>query len=219
MFQIESIPVGSFRVNCYLLSCPETREAVFIDPGDEAPKLLSLLEKRGVKLRAIWLTHAHVDHLLAVNALRKAHPAPVSLHKGDRILAEAAKEQAALLGLGGAPEGVKADAYLRGGETLSFSKWKFQVLHTPGHSPGSCCFHYAGGEAQNACPDDLVFTGDTLFAGSVGRTDLPGGNTDYLFASIRFKLLTLARHVRIFPGHGEPSTIGNEMSSNPFLTE
>lgn len=219
MFQIESIPVGSFRVNCYLLSCPETREAVYVDPGDEAPKLLSLLEKRGVKLKAIWLTHAHVDHILAVNALRKALEAPVSLHKGDRILAEAAKEQAALLGLGGAPEGVKADVYLRGGETLSFGKWRFQVLHTPGHSPGSCCFHYSGGDAQHPGPDDLVFTGDTLFAGSVGRTDLPGGNTDQLFASIRFKLLTLAHHVRLFPGHGEPSTIGDEMASNPFLTE
>ncbi|MBN8217714.1 MAG: MBL fold metallo-hydrolase [Spirochaetes bacterium] len=214
MFQIESLVVGPFRMNAYLLHCPETGEGVLVDPGDEAPRLLSLVEKRGVALKAIWLTHAHIDHLGAVPALRKALGVPVSLHQGDRILAEAAKEQAALLGVGGRYEGVKADTLLKGNETLSFGPWRLRVLHTPGHSPGSCCFHYDGGGS-----DDLVVTGDTLFAGSVGRTDLPGGNTDHLFASIRFKLLTLPTGTRIFPGHGAPSTIGEEIAGNPFLTD
>lgn len=209
---VDAQVVGAFQVNCYLLSDRETKEAVLVDPGDEAPRLLKWVAQKGFALKAIWLTHAHIDHIMAVNEVREHFKVPVFLHKSDRPLAEQVGAQAALLGLGASGRPVLPDSVLAEGMTLNLGPHRFSVWHTPGHSPGSCCFvtEGRGGEATR------VFTGDTLFAGSVGRTDLPGGDGDELEASLT-RLLSLKKEVVIYPGHGPESTLERERRMNPFL--
>ncbi len=215
MFQDIVIEVGAYGVNCHLLVCPRTKEAVLIDPGEEAWRIKDHLPE-GLKLTQIWLTHAHLDHIAAVNEIKALTQAKVYLHPEDKWLAENAVEQARWLGL--PPTGyepVKADQDIKTSDVMRFSDYEFSVLHVPGHSPGSVAFFYAG-KGPGETPQ--VYSGDVLFSGSVGRTDLWKGDMTILLSSIRKKLFTLPDNTVVWPGHGPDTTIGQEKKFNPFLT-
>ncbi len=200
--------VGPFAENAYFLVEPETGEAIAVDPGDEAPRLLATIRRQGLKIRRILATHGHLDHVGAVAAIRAASGAPFHVHPSDLFLVESIREQAELFGL--APPAVPTvDGPLRHGDvfTLGPRSVSIEVIETPGHSPGSVTLHVGG---------DLL-VGDVLFEGSIGRTDLPGGDSDTLMASIRERLLVFPDETRVHPGHGPETTIGRERRSNPFL--
>jgi hydroxyacylglutathione hydrolase len=197
---------GAFAENCYLVADPDTREAVIVDPGEEAELFLARLRHEAWTLRAIWLTHAHVDHVAGVTAVREATGAPVWLHPLDRPLYDRAADQARALGLRIVPPPPPDRAFAEG-EPVGVGGLRFDVLHTPGHSPGGVSLAGHG----------VAFVGDLLFAGSVGRTDLPGGDTDTLLASIREKLYALPDDTVVYAGHGPATTIGEEKRSNPFV--
>ncbi len=196
-------PVGDYLANCVILSDPQGRTAV-IDPGDEAPRLLQRLGDKAAQVEAILLTHAHFDHILAVRELQEATGAPLFIHASDApALSDASLS---LIPSYRRPYVLCADRLLQDGDTVTVGSLALTVLHTPGHTPGSCCY---------GC-EDVLIAGDTLFAGSVGRTDLPGGNTAVLFESLR-RLAALPAEWRVIPGHGEETTIGYECRYNPFL--
>lgn len=198
---------GSFGQNCYIVGDPGTRDAVIIDPGEEADLFLRRIATEKWTLRAVWLTHAHLDHILGVERVVEATGVPVYLHPADLPLYSAMPEQAAWLGM--RPEQAPApDHELAEGDVLKLGGHSFEVRHVPGHSHGSVAL----------VGDRMAFVGDVLFAGSIGRTDLPGGDTETLLASIRQKLLTLPDDTVVYPGHGPETTIGTERRSNPFLT-
>ena len=202
---VVAFPNGVFAENCYLLADPEAREAVMIDPGEEAEALLPRLGAEGWNLQAIWLTHAHIDHVAGVAAVKAATGVPILLHPKDRPLYDHAEEQGRMFGVR-IPQPPPPDAELAEGQTLSVGGCRFEVLHTPGHSPGSVSFIGHG----------IALSGDVLFAGSVGRTDLPGGDTRTLLESIRKKLYRLPNETRVLSGHGPETTIGEEKLTNPF---
>lgn len=200
--EINCLTVGPIQENCYLLT--DGADAVVIDPGDEPDDILSAIE--GKTLQLIICTHAHLDHVGAVEGLRKATNAPFCLHRNDVPLLDAVPSMARLFGL--VPfQPPKPDRILEGGETLTAGNISLKVLATPGHTPGGICLLGNG----------VLFSGDTLFAGSVGRTDLPGGSHAQLMQGIQTQLLTLADEVVVYPGHGPRTTIGTERRGNPFL--
>ena len=204
---IVCLPNGQFQQNCYLVADPDTGEAVIIDPGEDTDLFLAELKTRGWQLRAIWLTHAHVDHVMGVAAIKDATGVPVALHPEDRPLYDHVVEQASWMGLrvGSLPD---PDHDLLDGETLSVGRFDFLVRHTPGHSPGSVSFIGHG----------VVFGGDVLFRESVGRIDLPGGDGTTLLATIRDRFLTLPEGTIVHSGHGPLTTVSYERERNPFLT-
>lgn len=203
--RIASETVGPFQENVYLVTDDAARRAVLIDPGDEPARLLEMIGRAGAELDAIWLTHAHLDHVGAINAVRRVHPVPVYLHPLDRPLYDRAAEVAAMYGLPfDQPE--PPDRELAEGDTLSVGALRFQVLHVPGHAPGHVLFHGHG----------VVLGGDLLFHGSVGRTDLPFSDSDAMEASLA-RVSTLPAETQVYPGHGPPTTIGAELADNPFL--
>ncbi len=207
MLEIVQIPNGSFAQNCYLVYPAGSDEAVLVDPGEEAGRFLAEAKSRGVRITAIWLTHAHIDHILGVPAVRAATGAPIHLHPADRPLYEHAPTQARWFGL--EVETLPApDAELRHGQRLGLGTVAFEVRHVPGHSPGHVVLVAPG----------AVIAGDVLFAGSIGRTDLPGGDLETLLRGIRRELLTLPDETVVYPGHGPATSIGAERASNPFLT-
>jgi glyoxylase-like metal-dependent hydrolase (beta-lactamase superfamily II) len=208
MLIVRSAVVGPFAMNAWLAACSETGEAVLIDPGSEIPSLLRLRDPEGFAVRRILLTHGHVDHAAGAAEARAATGAPVSIHPGDLPWLEALPRQAAMFGLAEARP-LTPDALLADGESVTVGRQRATVLHTPGHCQGSVSFWFE--EAG------LVFTGDTLFLGSVGRTDLPGGDFDQLAESISRKLFPLGDDVRFMPGHGPTGTIGEERRDNPFV--
>ncbi|MBY0369435.1 MBL fold metallo-hydrolase [bacterium] len=201
--------VGPLQCNCTLLACGKTREAVLIDPGEEAPKILAMLQEQGVKVKYLLHTHAHFDHIAATGAVQAQAGGTVCLHRADNDLFRNLPLQGRLFGMqfGETPEVQK---FLEHEEELEFGEQKLRVIHTPGHSPGSICFEVQGSDGR-------VFSGDTLFRQSVGRADLWGGDGRQLISSIRERLLTLDGDVPVFPGHGPKTTIGFEKTSNPFL--
>ena len=208
---LETIIVGALQVNCYLLGCERTRQAVVIDPGDNAPAIQAALRKRGLTLTAILATHVHFDHVLAARPLQEATGASFYLHPAERpILAAMRGMTQAWLGYDpGAPPEVSGE--LAPGQPVVFGDEMLEVRATPGHSPGGVTFiHHASRRA---------FTGDALFAGGIGRTDLPGGDLRILLAGIREQILTLPDDYAVFPGHGPASTVGEERQSNPYLSE
>jgi len=204
--RIVALTNGPFAENCYLVADPQTREAVAVDPGEEADLFLARLRTEGWTLRAIWLTHAHLDHVAGIAAVCTATGAPVWLHPGDRPLYDHAPSQAMAFGLRLDPL-PPPDREFAAGEPARVGGLSFDVLHTPGHSPGSVSLAGHG----------VVFVGDVLFAGSIGRTDLPGGDAGTLLASIRDTLYALPDDTVVYAGHGPATTIGAEKAHNPFV--
>ncbi len=206
MLEIRKLTVGPLQENCYLLTDSETHQAVLIDPGDEAARLLAALA--GLELRAIWLTHAHFDHIGGLAEVHRQFPVPVYLHENDRELFNHAAESAAFFGL--TLEQPTSDTLpLSPAQTLTLGTHRATCLFTPGHAPGHMAFYLP--------EQGLVVAGDALFQGSVGRTDLPGGDHAQLLASVRRELLTLPDVTRVLPGHGPETTVGAERRTNPFL--
>jgi hydroxyacylglutathione hydrolase len=200
------IPNGQFMENSYLLIDEPSGECAVIDPGEEAGLVERQLAAAGVQAVAIWLTHAHIDHVLGVPDLKRVTGAPVYLHPADRLLYDHLVEQAAAFGMRADPL-PPPDRALEPGATLTVGRLAFQVRHTPGHSPGGVSFVGPG----------VVFTGDVLFQDSIGRTDLPGGDMDALIRGIERELLTLPDDTIVYSGHGPETTIGRERRHNPFL--
>jgi glyoxylase-like metal-dependent hydrolase (beta-lactamase superfamily II) len=205
--RIVQIPNGQFVENCYLVVDERAGECAIVDPGEEAGLILHKLAATSAKPVAIWLTHAHIDHVLGVPRVAAETGVPVWLHAADRLLYDAVPEQAAWFGLA-APALPPPDRTFAHGDTVRVGELAFQVRHTPGHSPGSVSLVGPG----------VVLGGDVLFAGSIGRTDLPGGDFDTLIASIERELLSLPDATIVYTGHGPETTVGRERRSNPFLT-
>ena len=208
-----SFPVCPLGCNCTLIACPQTREALVIDPGDEAARILEELKARDWKPVQVVHTHAHFDHVQATGAVAGAFHAETCLHKDDRFLYDHLPEQLAMFGMA-PPPGPPAPLTreLQGGELLPFGRHEARVIHTPGHTPGSICVYLeTAGEAP------LLFSGDTLFAGSIGRTDLWGGSKEQILSSIRGPLLSLPSSTEVVPGHGRTTTIGEEREDNPYV--
>jgi hydroxyacylglutathione hydrolase len=211
---LEIRSLAPFQKNGFVAACERTGDAILIDPGDEVDMLLDIVVRQHLKVKYILLTHAHVDHVTGVARAKNAVNAPVYLHRDDKFLYDAAPQQAEMFGLH-----VDAlppiDHFYNLRETLSFGDYDVNVLHTPGHCPGGVCLQ--AGPSGTAGRD--LFVGDTLFAGSIGRTDLPGGDHDVLMRSIKNVLFPLGDEARVYPGHGPNTTIGQERRTNPFLRE
>jgi hydroxyacylglutathione hydrolase len=205
--RILQIPNGQFVENCYFVIDEATAECAIIDPGEEAGLIAHKLQAEGVRPVGIWLTHAHIDHVLGVPRLKADTGAPVCLHPADRMLYDHVPEQAFAFGMRAEPLPAP-DRQLAHGDVLRVGGLAFRVRHAPGHSPGSVVFEGPG----------AVFAGDVLFQGSIGRTDLPGGDFDTLLKSIERELLTLPDSTIVYSGHGPETTIGRERRANPFLT-
>lgn len=205
--RVIGITVGPFQENCYLVHCDETGEGYVVDPGDEAERILEVIRETGMKPKAVINTHAHLDHVGAVSEICEALDLRFHLHADDQFLLEGLPDQAAMFGLP-APRVPAVDEVIVAGAVYSVGPHELEVLHTPGHSPGSVCF-YDGKET--------LLGGDVLFAGSIGRTDLPRGSFAQLERSIREKIYVLPDPVVIFPGHGPATTVGREKTSNPFV--
>lgn len=205
--EVVALPNGQLAENCYLLADRRAREAVIIDPGEEPAMFLAELDTRAWTLRAIWLTHGHVDHIMGVGAVRRATGAPIHLHPLDRPIYDALPQFGAWLGKQVDPP-PPPDVALEPGTPVRVGRFDFEVRFTPGHSPGSVSF----------VGHDMVFGGDVLFNGSVGRTDLPGGDAAALMASIQSQFLSLPDSTVVYSGHGPDTTIGVERLTNPYLT-
>ena len=210
MLLFETFPVGDFQCNCSILGCPDTKEAIVVDPGGEHARILDVVRHYDLTVKWIVHTHAHLDHIYETRDVKEAAGGTIALHEADKFLYDAHAMQAAMFGWE-VRSVLPVEHWLTDGESLAFGKQKAEVLFTPGHTPGSCCF------AIETVSHPLLLSGDTLFQRSVGRTDLPGGSFDQLAQSIREKLYTLDPDTRVVPGHGPPTTIGDERRSNPFV--
>jgi hydroxyacylglutathione hydrolase len=204
----EILPVGMLQCNCSIFGDEQSREAVVIDPGDNIAGILAVLEKHGLKVKAIVITHAHIDHIGGAAKLKAATGAPVHMNASDQPLYDSLDVQAGWLQMR-TPEKTSIDTEARDGDTLQLGSTDFQVLHTPGHTQGSISLWIP---QQNK-----LIAGDTLFRDSIGRTDLPGGDGRQILRSIRDRLLTLPEDAVVVPGHGANTTIGREKERNPFL--
>jgi hydroxyacylglutathione hydrolase len=240
-----TIPVGMLQCNCTIIADPISREALVVDPGDEVTRILELLGRHKLTVKAIVSTHAHIDHVGGLAKLRQYTGAPVLMHRDDLPLYHAMDMQASFLGIE-TPELVHIDQLLKEGDTLNWGSFQASVVHTPGHTPGSVCLYLPKNIVSNktpiagAVPGNVVagngaqvnaasgipngtlttpqlFAGDTLFAGSIGRTDLWGGSMEQIMKSLRGKLMELPDDTKVFPGHGTFTTILQERESNPFL--
>ncbi len=200
--------VGPLQVNCFILADEKTKEAVVIDPGDDAGEILKVIRDKGLKVKYIVNTHAHFDHVGANRAVKEATGAELLLHEGDAPLLASAAKQSSAFGMNPVSS-PPADRYVSHGDVITAGEISLKVLHTPGHSPGGICL----------LGDGMVFTGDALFAGSIGRTDLFGGDLMTLIRAIRENLMTLPDDTNVFSGHGPASTIGYERKENPFLNK
>ena len=200
------LPVGLFQTNVYILEDDVTKEAIVIDPADEASRILKIINENDLRVKYILLTHAHIDHIGALKELKDSTGAEVLLHKEDVFLYENMHLQASLFGLT-EPGITDIDILIENGMELGQGGMKFIVVHTPGHSPGSVCYYFS----------DKLFTGDTLFKNGIGRSDLWGGSHELLVESLRGILLNLDDAIEVYPGHGPSTTIGREKRDNPFI--
>lgn len=205
---VETFAVGPLQCNCTILCDEETKEAIVIDPGDEIPQILKRMEKHGAKLKQIIVTHAHIDHVGGALRLKETTGAPILLNERDLPLLNMMEMQAGWIGIA-PPEVASPDASAEDGIVIGLTSSPGKVLHTPGHTPGSICLHF---EEQK-----LLIAGDTLFAGSIGRTDLPLGDSRQILQSIHDRILPLPDETLVIPGHGIKTTIGRERDMNPFL--
>ena len=203
---IKKLEVGPIMANCFVLGCESTKEAVVIDPGDDADRILMTLAKAELKVKYLINTHGHFDHVGANKKMKEATSASIAIHAGDEPMLTELSRSASMFGLS-AENSPPADQLIEDGDEISFGEITLKVIHTPGHSPGGVCLHTPG----------HLFAGDTLFAGSIGRTDLPGGDYDTLIASIKNRLLELPEDTVVYTGHGPETSIGNEKRMNPFL--
>lgn len=203
----DRLVVGPIQCNCYIVGDPETKQGIVIDPGDQADDILAAVERHGLRLVAAVATHAHFDHVLAADAIRERTGVPFYLHADDLPIL-AAMQQRGLMFMGiELPPPPEVDRAYREGDELAAGSLRLQVIHTPGHSPGSVSL---------LAQDEALFSGDTLFAGSIGRTDLPGGDFEQELASIRGRLFRLG-DLPVYPGHGPSTTIDREKVTNPFV--
>lgn len=216
-WKIERIVVGPIQCNCYIVSDSMSRKAYIIDPGAESPDLLKFLQSSNLEVQGVLITHAHIDHIGGIDMVYHQLSVPVYYHAGDQSLYKNIDMQARAFGF--SPADLQAhqptvgEGSLAHEQIFSVSEDKqIRVIHTPGHTPGSVCFHANGKEST-------VFTGDTLFQGSIGRTDLWGGSFEQIISSIKTRLLALPDEVKVLPGHGSASTIGEERRTNPFLLQ
>ena len=204
----EIIVVGPLAVNCFILGCEETRQGVVVDAGGDAGQIIAAVERLGLDIGQVINTHGHFDHVGANRQVLERFNARLLIHEADAPMLERAAEVAKAYGIRG-DNSPQPDEFLRDGMEIGFGKCSMKVLHTPGHTQGGCCLYL---EAEKT-----VITGDTLFADSIGRTDLPGGSHEQLLASIRSKLFTLPDDVVAYPGHGPETTIGHERQHNPYF--
>lgn len=211
---LETFPVGPLGCNCSILADEVSRQALVIDPGGDEARILARLEALGLTVAAIVHTHTHIDHVGATGAVQSRTGASARIHEDDLFLYRLVPVQAQFIGLRAPPPPAELDTFLKDGEVLHVGALSVEVLHTPGHSPGSVCFRC---RAPDGGGEDVLFAGDTLFAGSVGRTDLWGGDHDTLLRSIRHRLLTLPPGTRVITGHDRSTTIDREARTNPFL--
>ncbi len=211
---LEIREVAPFHKNGFVVGCEATRQAVLIDPGDEVQSLLDIIKTQKLSVQYILLTHAHVDHVTGVGRAKNTLGAPVYLHREDKFLYDAAPEQASLFGLH-VDELPPVDRFYDLEQPLSFGNYDVKVHHTPGHCPGGVCLQIG----PSGKPGRDLFVGDTLFAGSIGRTDLPGGDYETLMRSIKHVLFAFGDDAQVYPGHGSKTTIGQERKTNPFLQE
>jgi glyoxylase-like metal-dependent hydrolase (beta-lactamase superfamily II) len=206
----EILPVGQLQCNCSIFGDENTREAIVIDPGDDLSEIQEILDRHQLRVTAIIITHAHIDHIGGAEKLKASTGAPVYMNENDRFLSKNLTMQAAWLGVP-TPEDPGIDVAAEEGGVIPLAKASFQILHTPGHTPGSISLWIPS--------ENKLIAGDTLFRDSIGRTDLPGGNHKQEISSIREKLLTLPETAVVIPGHGANTTIGREKELNPFLND
>jgi hydroxyacylglutathione hydrolase len=210
------IPVGMLQCNCSIIGDPRTRECIVVDPGDEVERILGLIGRYGLTVKAIISTHAHIDHVGGLAKLYQYTGAPVMMHRDDLPLYRGMEIQAAFLGLP-APELVEVHQLLKEGDALHWGDFLANVMHTPGHTPGSVSLYLPTDGANTTLTHPQLFAGDTLFAGGIGRTDLWGGSYEQIIDSLKDKLMQLPDSTVVHPGHGPSTTIGEERDSNPFL--
>jgi hydroxyacylglutathione hydrolase len=206
----EIFPVGPLQCNCSIIGDETTREAMVIDPGDDIEDVLALVRKHNLQVKQIVITHAHIDHVGGAMKLRKATGAPILLNENDYDLLKLLDVQAAWIGVP-APDAVKIDNSITTGDTVKAGSHQATILHTPGHTEGSICLYFPA--------EKKLIAGDTLFAGSIGRTDLPGGSTPKILQSLHTTVLALPDETIVVPGHGPLTTIGEERQNNPFLVK
>lgn len=204
----ETIVVGELGVNCYLLADSDTKEGIVIDPGAEPERILSAVKNNGVKVLTVLNTHGHFDHIGGNRRVAEATGGKLMISKEDEHFLSRASSSASMYGLA-AEDSPSPASFLAEGDTIRFGRHELKVIHIPGHSPGGSCFYLA--------KDGILISGDSLFAESIGRTDLPGGSQAQLVGAIRSKLLSLPEDTRVFPGHGPATTIGHEKRHNPYL--
>jgi len=204
----EILPVGPLQCNCSVIGDETTHEGMVIDPGDDIEQVLALVQKHKLKIKQIVITHAHIDHVGGAMKLRAATGAPILLNQHDNALLKMLDEQASWIGVR-PPGEVKIDENLADAATLKTGGITANVMHTPGHTEGSVCLYFPA--------ENKLIAGDTLFAGSIGRTDLPGGSFEKIIQSLRGKVMTLPDETIVVPGHGPLTTIGEERESNPFI--
>jgi len=206
----EILPVGPLQCNCSVIGDDVSHEAIVIDPGDDIEDVLAIVRKHNLQVKQIVITHAHIDHVGGAMKLRAATGAPILLNQNDYALLKMLDEQAAWLGMA-SPGKVEIDQSMGQADSVKAGSLVADVIHTPGHTEGSVCLYFAA--------EKKLIAGDTLFAGSIGRTDLPGGSFEKILRSLHEKVLALPDETIVVPGHGPLTTIGEERESNPFLTK